>query len=123
MHSTGPRCLKYIGIIVFIAKITISFDLLQQDNRKGRKISTHKNIFDVGKGSGKSMIPNVYSYFEHSITLEKIERQSGAKQQQFRNELERLSNAQFTEEDWNKWKSRSLLTLPPQEEQAAFFIL
>ena len=59
----------------------------------------------------------LYSQFKDTVIFSKIVRQEGEEQKQFREELKRLSLGQFTLDDWKKWSTRNLETLPPDEKQ------
>ena len=62
---------------------------------------------------------NLYLQFKKSIVFDRIQRQDGDDQKDFREELTRLGNGEFTEQDWRKWQERDLEKLP-QSEQAEF---
>ena len=61
---------------------------------------------------------NLYRRFTDVIFFDRIQRQEGDDQKEFREQLERLGKGQFTEEDWSKWKDRNLDILPPAEREA-----
>ena len=61
---------------------------------------------------------NLYRKFTDVIFFDRIQRQEGDDQKQFREQLERLGKGQFTEEDWNNWKVRNLDLLPSAEREA-----
>ena len=58
---------------------------------------------------------NLYRHFKDVIFFNKIQRQTGDDQKQFRDQLERLGNGEFTKSDWMKWQARSLDKLCPAE--------
>ena len=64
----------------------------------------------AGKKSGVSKTKeasaghNLYQLFKHVIIFDRVERQAGDDQALFRDELSRLSNGTFSEQDWQKWK-------------------
>ena len=60
---------------------------------------------------------NLYRHFEDTIKFTKVERQLGDAQKEFRDELERLSNGEFTKADYDKWKKRCLNKLSPEERR------
>ena len=59
---------------------------------------------------------NLYRHFKRCIIFKKVQRQEGDDQKQFREELERLGNGEFTHEDWRRWQSRTMSRLPPEEK-------
>ena len=61
---------------------------------------------------------NLYRAFKDVIFFDRIQRQEGDDQKEFREQLERLAKGKFTEEDWTKWKDRNLDLLPPAEREA-----
>ena len=61
---------------------------------------------------------NLYQKFKDVIFFDKIQRQEGDDQKEFRGQLERLGKGQFTEDDWEKWKDRNLDMMPPAERKA-----
>lgn len=65
--------------------------------------------------SKKAMGYNLYRHFEDTIIFDVIQRQQGDDQQLFREELQHLGDGKFTLQDWNKWRSRTLDLLPPDE--------
>ena len=58
---------------------------------------------------------NLYRCFKNTVIFTKVQRQEGEGQKDFRAQLERLGNGEFTSKDWEKWSQRSLKRLPPQE--------
>ena len=60
---------------------------------------------------------NLYLRFIDVINFSEIERQTGALQKPFKEELKRLAEGKFSEEDWHKWKLRQLELLPPNEQE------
>ena len=58
---------------------------------------------------------NLYRSFKNTVIFTKVQRQEGEGQKDFRAQLERLGNGEFTSKDWEKWSQRSLKRLPPQE--------
>ena len=61
---------------------------------------------------------NLYRKFTDVVFFDRIQRQEGEDQREFREQLERLGKGQFTEEDWNKWQDRNLDLLPSEEREA-----
>ena len=61
---------------------------------------------------------NLYRKFTDVVFFDRIQRQEGEDQKEFREQLERLGKGQFTEEDWNKWNDRNLDLLPSDEREA-----
>ena len=49
----------------------------------------------------------------------RVQRQLGADQEEFREQLNHLAIGKFTLQDWESWKTRYLHNLPP-EERARF---
>ena len=86
-------------------------------------IGDWKQLPPVGDSSlfdAKSKCPagfNLYYEFKDVITFSKIERQTGESQEKFREELERLGEGKFTENDWYKWRSRNFELLSPIEQE------
>ena len=67
--------------------------------------------------SKKPMGHNLYRLFHDTIFFDTIQRQEGADQQPFREELQRLSDGNFNLQDWTEWRSRTLDLLPFNERQ------
>ncbi|KAL8588676.1 hypothetical protein ACOMHN_046448 [Nucella lapillus] len=61
---------------------------------------------------------NVYRLFKDVIFFNQIERQAGEDQSLFRNELCRLSEGTFSEQDWQRWKKRDLHLLSREKTKA-----
>ena len=59
---------------------------------------------------------NLYRHFTNCIIFKKVQRQQGEDQKQFREELERLGNGEFSKEDWRRWESRTLTRFSPEEK-------
>ena len=57
----------------------------------------------------------LFDHFKENYFLTESMRQSGASNEQFRQELIRLANGNFCIEDWHRWKDRSLYNLPDEE--------
>ena len=55
---------------------------------------------------------DLHRHVEKVIFLDKIQRQEGEAEKYFREDLFCLANGTFTEEDWKKWCSQDLDTLP-----------
>jgi hypothetical protein len=75
-------------------------------------------VCDSSLYNGKVKNPvghNLYQLFIDTIIFAKVQRQEGDEEKPFREELERLGNGQFTIQDWQKWRSRTLDLLPPEE--------
>ncbi|KAL8594719.1 hypothetical protein ACOMHN_051665 [Nucella lapillus] len=60
---------------------------------------------------------NVYWLFKDVIFFNQIERQAGEDQSLFRNELCRLSEGTFSEQDWQRWKKRDLHLLSREKQK------
>ncbi|KAL8586174.1 hypothetical protein ACOMHN_057736 [Nucella lapillus] len=60
---------------------------------------------------------NVYRLFKDVIFFNQIERQAGEDQSLFRNELCRLSEGTFSEQDWQRWKKRDLHLLSREKQK------
>ncbi|KAL8605082.1 hypothetical protein ACOMHN_018883 [Nucella lapillus] len=60
---------------------------------------------------------NVYRLFKDVIFFNQIERQAGEDQSLFRNELCRLSEWTFSEQDWQRWKKRDLHLLSREKQK------
>ncbi|KAL8566185.1 hypothetical protein ACOMHN_034761 [Nucella lapillus] len=60
---------------------------------------------------------NVYRLFKDVIFFNQIERQAGEDQSLFRNELCRLSEGTFSEQDWPRWKKRDLHLLSREKQK------
>ena len=61
---------------------------------------------------------NLYRKFTDVIFFDRIQRQEGDDQREFRGQLERLGKGQFTIEDWHNWKDRNLDMMPSAEREA-----
>ena len=131
---------KSIGIIVIDEKSMVGHRILHMADMRLREIYPHRREEVFGGlsmvliGDWKQLPPvgdsslfdnkskcaagfNIYSNFIDVINFSKIERQTGPSQQEFREELARLSEGKFTENDWRKWRSRTLDLLPPNEQE------
>ncbi|KAL8588281.1 hypothetical protein ACOMHN_049309 [Nucella lapillus] len=60
---------------------------------------------------------NVYRLFKDVIFFNQTERQAGEDQSLFRNELCRLSEGTFSEQDWQRWKKRDLHLLSREKQK------
>ena len=59
----------------------------------------------------------LYKLFTESYLLEESMRQQGEANELFRKELGRLADGTFTIEDWRRWSTRELSTLPAEERE------
>ncbi|XP_070182372.1 uncharacterized protein [Littorina saxatilis] len=62
---------------------------------------------------------NLYLLFRDVVFFQQIERQAGDDQAMFRDELCRLSEGKFSEQDWERWKQRDI-NLLSRDEQRVF---
>ena len=131
---------RNIGVLILDEKSMIGQRLFHMVDMRLREIFPSKNdIFFGGLsiiliGDWKQLPPvgdsplfdskskcpagfNIYCEFKDVITFNKVERQTGDSQKQFREELERLGAGKFSEHDWHKWKTRTLELLSPPEQE------
>ena len=60
----------------------------------------------------------LYQQFRESFILKTSMRQQGEENEMFRQELGRLARGTFTIEDWRRWSTRELDTLPAEERES-----
>ena len=130
---------KDVGILIIDEKSMIGQKLFHMVDMRLREIYPHRREQVFGGlsvviiGDWKQLPPvgdsplfnnskfakgyNLYSKFTDVINFSEIERQTGALQEHFREELGRLAEGNFSEQDWKKWKLRTLDILPPTEQE------
>jgi hypothetical protein len=60
----------------------------------------------------------LYMKFDKAVIFEKIQRQDGDDQAQFREELHRLGEGKFTLADWKRWQCRNLGLMSPSDQES-----
>ena len=61
---------------------------------------------------------HLYRLFTNAIIFDEVHRQGSIDQASFRDELRRLADGHFTQQDWVRWKTRALENLPIPEREA-----
>ncbi|KAL8617749.1 hypothetical protein ACOMHN_054745 [Nucella lapillus] len=114
-HRTLPESEKYLGKRLGLAVVILGdwkqlppvFDSPLYHNPCGSKSRTKAGAAGY----------NVYRLFKDVIFFNQIERQAGEDQSLFRNELCRLSEGTFSEQDWQRWKKRDLHLLSREKQK------
>ena len=134
------RRFQKVGILIIDEKSMIGQEIFWMVNERLKEARPHFKTEPFGKlsvvllGDWRQLPPvcdsslfnceaknprgfNLYQLFEEVVCFEVVQRQQGDDQALFRKELQSLGDGQFTRESWNRWRSRTLDLLSPEERE------